>query len=247
MEIGWITPDWPAPGTVRALSTFRAGGVSAVPYRSLNLGGHVGDSPADVLANRRRLQEAAQLPAEPCWLAQVHGTHVANLDASGSAVESPADAAMARLPGRICTILTADCLPVLFAAQSGDAVAAAHAGWRGMAAGVLEATVRAFGRDPASILVWLGPAIGPGHFEVGPEVRDELLRGDPGAEAAFLANPRGRFMADLPALARSRLARLGITRIYGGRECTFAEPTRYFSHRRDGRTGRQTTLIWLEN
>jgi YfiH family protein len=230
---------------VRALSSQRSGGVSAAPYASLNLGDHVGDLPEAVAENRRRLQVAARLSAEPRWLAQVHGIQVADLDVAGSAIPA-ADGAYTRRPGRICAILTADCLPVLFAAESGTAVAAAHAGWRGLAGGVIEATVRALALDPRTLLAWLGPAIGPRYFEIGPEVRDELLRGDGGAEGAFTVNARGRFMADLEALARRRLACLGIERIYGGGECTHSYHDRYFSHRRDGRTGRQATLIWLE-
>jgi YfiH family protein len=231
---------------VRALSTQRSGGVSAAPYASLNLGDHVGDLPEAVAENRRRLQVAARLSEEPRWLAQVHGNQVADLDVAASAIPT-ADGAYTRRPGRICAILTADCLPVLFAAESGAVVAAAHAGWRGLAGGVIEATVRALALDPLTLLAWLGPAIGPRYFEIGPEVRAELLRGDGGAEGAFTMNARGRFMADLEALARRRLARLGIERIYGGGECTHSYPDRYFSHRRDGRTGRQATLIWLED
>ncbi len=230
---------------VCALSTQRGGGVSAAPYASLNLGDHVGDLPAAVAENRRRLQVAAQLPAEPRWLAQVHGIRISDLDAGGSTTAA-ADGAYTRQPGRICAILTADCLPVLFADESGEAVAAAHAGWRGLAGGVIEATVRALALDPRALLVWLGPAIGPRYFEIGPEVRDELLRGDGGAAAAFTANARDRYLADLEALARRRLARLGIERIYGGGECTRSQPDKYFSHRRDGQTGRQATLIWLK-
>ncbi len=244
MNVQWLTPQWPAPPAVCALSTQRGGGVSAAPYATLNLGDHVGDLPAAVAENRRRLRIAADLPAEPRWLAQVHGIRVADLDVGGSTAS--ADGAHTRRPGRICAILSADCLPLLFAAESGEAVAAAHAGWRGLAGGVIEATVRALALDPGTLLAWLGPAIGPRHFEIGPEVREELLRGDGGAEAAFTPNARGRFMADLQALARRRLARLGIERIYGGGECTFSHPDKYFSHRRDGRTGRQATLIWLK-
>ncbi|MGO9634782.1 MAG: peptidoglycan editing factor PgeF [Steroidobacteraceae bacterium] len=244
MNVQWLTPQWPAPPAVCALSTQRGGGVSAAPYATLNLGDHVGDLPAAVAENRRRLRIAADLPAEPRWLAQVHGIRVADLDVGGSTAS--ADGAHTRRPGRICAILSADCLPLLFAAESGEAVAAAHAGWRGLAGGVIEATVRALALDPGTLLAWLGPAIGPRHFEIGAEVREELLRGDGGAEAAFTPNARGRFMADLQALARRRLARLGIERIYGGGECTFSHPDKYFSHRRDGRTGRQATLIWLK-
>ena len=247
-ELRWLTPDWPAPATVRALSTLRTGGASGSPYASLNLGGHVGDDATAVEGNRRALRNAAGLPAEPAWLEQVHGTHVMDLDSP--VPSSPSDAAVTRQPGRVCTILTADCLPVLLAGDAGDRVGAAHAGWRGLAAGVIEATVAALGAPPRQLLAWLGPAIGPRQFEVGAEVREEFLSragtGDTAAdEAAFVPNARGRYMADLYALARGRLLRLGVERIYGGGECTYTDEARYFSHRRDGRTGRQATLIWL--
>jgi hypothetical protein len=207
------------------------------------LGDHVGDDPAAVAENRRRLRVAAGLPGEPSWLPQVHGIGVADLDSA--AAPDAADAAVAR-GFAVCAILTADCLPVVFAAESGETVAAAHAGWRGLAAGVIEATVRAMGVPPGSLVAWLGPAIGPKHFEVGTEVQDAFLAGDPEAVAAFEPNARGRFMADLRMLARRRLQRLGVSRIYGGDDCTFAQPDRYYSHRRDGITGRQATLIWRE-
>jgi YfiH family protein len=192
------------------------------------------------------LREAARLPAEPVWLAQVHGVNVMDLDGAAPRAADAADASVTRQAGRVCAILTADCLPVLLAARSGDRVAAAHAGWRGLAGGVIEAAVNALGVSPDGVLAWLGPAIGPRHFEVGAEVRAALLAGDPAAGAAFEANARGRFMADLDALARSRLRRLGVAGVYGGGECTYADPGKYFSHRRDGDTGRQATLIWLE-
>lgn len=254
MSASWALPDWPVPGGVRALSTFRTGGSSTAPYGSLNLGAHVGDRAEAVAENRRSLRAAAGLPTEPVWLEQVHGVRVADLDAAlgpgGDGPVGPADAAFTRLPGRICAILTADCLPVLLASDSGDLVGALHAGWRGLAGGVIEAAVAALtaaGGISAGgrLLAWLGPAIGPKHFEIGTEVREALLAADPGAEAAFVANPQGRFMADLGALARRRLNTSGIDRIYGGGECTFAAADRYFSYRRDGVTGRQATLIWL--
>jgi YfiH family protein len=256
MSTGWLEPDWPAPAGVRALSTFRTGGASGAPYASLNLGGHVGDAAAAVAENRRRLAAEAGLPGEPVWLSQVHGISVADLDApadglrdAGAVGAAPpaADAAFSRQPGSVCAILTADCLPLLLTADTWGLVAAAHAGWRGLAGGVIEATVRALAVPPARLMAWLGPAIGPGHFEVGAEVREALLSSDPGAESAFAPNTRGRYMADLSALARRRLAALGVARIYGGGECTFAAAERYFSHRRDGITGRQATLIWLES
>ncbi len=256
MSSAWVEAGWPAPRGVRALCTLRTGGASAAPYASLNLGDHVGDAAAAVAENRRRLAADAGLPAEPVWLRQVHGVGVADLDAAAldaaAAGEAPitADAALTRCRGRVCAILTADCLPVLLAADSGDLVAAAHAGWRGLAGGVIEATVAAMtgagAVAPGRLLAWLGPAIGPQHFEVGGEVREALLAKDPAAESAFTPNARGRFMADLQQLARRRLAAAGVDRIYGGEECTYADPTRYFSHRRDGVTGRQAALIWLE-
>jgi YfiH family protein len=242
MSIGWLRADWPAPPGVHALSTYRSGGASGGRYASLNLGDHVGDDPAAVAENRRRLSCEAQLPGEPQWLTQVHGVDVADLDAD--APHAPADAAVTRRPGRVCAILAADCLPVLFAADSGDVVAAAHAGWRGLAAGVIEATFQALAVSAHRTLVWLGPAIGPEAFEVGSEVREAFLQHDAGAHEAFTANARGRFMADLSLLARRRLEFLGITRIFGGGNCTYSAPDQFFSHRRDGSCGRQATLIW---
>jgi YfiH family protein len=247
----WFEADWPAPPGVRALSTFRGGGLgdggagtSKAPYARFNLGDHVGDDPVAVAENRRRLRAAAGLPSEPHWLRQVHGVKVADLDALRAG--EPADAAITRSSGKVCAILTADCLPIVFATESGDAVAAAHAGWRGLSAGVIRATVQAIGAPSERLLAWLGPAIGPKHFEVGEEVREAFLSGDPGAGAAFQANARGRFTADLADLARRQLVKLGVTRIYGGNECTYARADRYFSYRRDGVTGRQATLIWRE-
>lgn len=247
MSPAWMLPTWPAPAGVRVISTYRGGGSSVAPYASLNLGAHVGDVPAAVADNRRRLAAAAGLPAEPMWLTQVHGANVVDLDAvDASGPAGAADACFSCRRGRVCAILTADCLPIVLTSDAGELVAAAHAGWRGLAAGVIEALVKALAAPPASLLAWLGPAIGPGHFEVGAEVREALVRGDAGANAAFAVNPRGRFMADLGMLARRRLAALGVDRVYGGAECTYADGERYFSHRRDGTTGRQATLIWRE-
>jgi YfiH family protein len=245
----WLTPKWPAPVGVRVVSTLRSGGASTAPYASLNLGDHVGDVAANVRDNRRRLVIAAEVPTQPVWLRQEHGSTVADLDATdldAAGGLGPADAAFTRRQGRVCAILTADCLPIVLAAESGDLVAAAHAGWRGLAGGVVEATLNAMGVPPERLLAWLGPAIGPQHFEVGAEVREALLAADAGAVAAFVPNARGRFMADLGLLARRRLGALGVRRIYGGGICTYAEGDKYFSHRRDGVTGRHATLIWLE-
>jgi polyphenol oxidase len=240
----WFVPDWPVPPGVRALSTYRSGGASAAPYAALNLGDHVGDEPGRVADNRKSLAAAAALPSEPRWLAQVHGTRVANLDSSEPHHE--ADAAVTALAGTVCAILTADCLPILLASDSGERVGAAHAGWRGLAAGVIEATVEALSVPGDRVLAWLGPAIGARHFEVGAEVREALLTADLGAADAFVPNSRGRFMADLNALARRRLSRVGVERVYVSEQCTYASPERYFSHRRDGTTGRQASLIWIE-
>jgi YfiH family protein len=247
MTLPWFEADWPAPHGVRALSTLRGdaqSGASEAPYGGFNLGDHVGDDPAAVAENRRRLKVDAGLPGEPYWLSQVHGIRVADLDSSGA--PGQADAAIARGSAKVCAILTADCLPILFASGSGDTVAAAHAGWRGLAAGVIEATVHAMNVPPGSLVAWLGPAIGPKHFEVGAEVREAFLELDPNADEAFEPNARGRFLADLGMLARRRLQRLGVSRIYGGGECTYTQADRYYSHRRDGITGRQATLIWRE-
>jgi YfiH family protein len=245
MPLEWLTPQWPAPPGVRALSSWRGGGVSGAPFESLNLGGHVGDRPEAVAENRRRLCAAVRLPGDPVWLSQQHGAGVLDLDAPG-ATGGVADASVTRRPGRVCAILTADCLPILIAMDSGGAVAAIHAGWRGLAAGVIEAAVQAVAGPPRSLLAWLGPGIGRAHFEIGSEVREALLSDDPAAGHAFEPNARGRYLADLALLARRRLERLGIERIYGGDACTYASQERYFSHRRDGRTGRQASLIWLE-
>ena len=246
MSALWFEPQWPAPSGVRVLSTLRGepggGGASKAPYACFNLGDHVGDDPLAVAENRRILRREAGLPAEPAWLAQVHGITVADLDEAGP--HTAADAAITRRPGKVCAILTADCLPIIFATDTGDTVAAAHAGWRGLATGVIGATVHAMAVQPERLIAWLGPAIGPSHFEVGGEVREAFLSGDPGAGDAFRLNAGGKFMADLAALARRQLEHLGVNRIYGGDECTYASADRYFSHRRDGVTGRQATLVW---
>jgi purine-nucleoside/S-methyl-5'-thioadenosine phosphorylase / adenosine deaminase len=246
-----IEPEWTAPARVRSAFTLRGGGVSVAPYDSLNLGVHVGDMPAAVAENRRRVKERFGLPAEPIWLTQVHGTRVVDVgalgafgDAVGSASE--ADAAVARTPGRVCVIQVADCMPVLFAARDGSAVGAAHAGWRGLAGGVLEQTIAKLGVPPAQLVAWLGPTISQKNFEVGDDVRAAFTKDDAGAAVAFEANSRGRWQCDLYALARRRLAALGVSDVSGGGWCTFADPTRFFSFRRDGQCGRMVALIWME-
>jgi len=243
MNLPFLIPDWPAPPSVRALATTRAGGVSTGPYGSLNLGDHVGDEPAAVTANRLRLRP--HFPAEPLWLQQVHDVRVVEPD-SPEPEPPEADAAVARRPGQVCVVLTADCLPVLFCDVAGRVVAAAHAGWRGLLKGVLERTVEAMAVSPREVLAWLGPAIGPAAFEVGGEVRDAFIAEDPGAVTAFhAALAPGKWLADLPALARRRLAWVGVDKIHGGDQCTYLDPERFFSYRRDGVTGRQGSFIWL--
>jgi polyphenol oxidase len=246
----FLAPDWPAPRRVRAAFTLRLGGVSTPPFDSLNLAAHVGDDGAAVAENRRRLRAELRLPEEPAWMQQVHGTEVLNLDVAHPADEAlasaaTADAALTRRAGRVCVVQVADCLPVLFAARDGSAVAAAHAGWRGLAAGVLEATVKSLAVEPGELIAWIGPGIGPAHFEVGDEVRRAFLAYDPAAAGAFTANARGRWQCDLPFLARSRLAALGVAAVFGGTWCTHADASRFFSFRRNGRCGRMAAVIWL--
>jgi YfiH family protein len=240
-----LTPEWRALPRVRAAFTLRGGGVSMAPFDSLNLGAHVGDSPSAVAENRRRVRARLHLPAEPAWLEQVHGTRVADLDAPGEP-QSAADAVLTRRPERVCAVQVADCMPVLFAARDASAVAVAHAGWRGLAAGVLEATVAKLALAGGGLIAWLGPAISARHFEVGGEVREAFLQQDAAASGAFAPNDRGRWQCDLGALVRQRLAALGVTEVSGGGWCTYADPARFFSFRRAGRCGRMAALIWLE-
>ena len=237
----FLIPDWPAPAGIRACVTTRAGGVSLAPFDSFNLGDHVDDDPVAVAHNRQRLTHVFDV--QPAWLSQVHGVVVAPAT-PGQIIE--ADASWTATPGIACTVMTADCLPALFCDRAGTRVAAAHAGWRGLAAGVLEATAQSLNVEPQDILVWLGPAIGPKAFEVGAEVRDVFMRDLPQSAAAFLpsVNP-GRFMADIYELARLRLARCGITAVYGGGFCTVTD-SRFYSYRRSPRTGRFASLVWIE-
>lgn len=247
-----IRADWPAPAHVHAVVTTRRGGASQAPWDSLNLGGHVGDDPAHVGENRRRLLAALQAiaPAQaPQWLNQVHGTVVveAEPDAVRRAAFVPdADAVGTSQRGLPCVVMTADCLPVFFTDVDGSRVAVAHAGWRGLCDGVLEATLSTFA-DPAAVMAWLGPAIGPDAFEVGEEVRAAFLQQDAGAAAHFRPSPNaGRWLADIYGLARRRLARAGIGSVHGGGLCTVADRERFYSYRRDGQTGRMASVIWID-
>ena len=261
---GAILPDWPAPARVRAASTLRSGGVSRGSYASLNLSAAVGDDAADVARNRRILAEMLDLPAEPMWLRQVHGTRVLDLDRadapaaarhSGRASPGPssrnpppaADGSVTSRPGRPCAVLTADCLPVLLCDTLGTRVGAVHAGRRGLAGGVLESAVRRMGADPARILAWIGPGIGQGAYEVGGEVLDRFVAIDREAVRCFAANSNGRWQADLHGLARRRLRDAGVRAIHGSGRCTHSDPERFFSHRREAPCGRMATVIWLES
>jgi len=244
----WIVPDWPAPKQVRALSTTRHGGHSAAPYASFNLSDYVGDAPDAVARNRALLRAQADLPAAPHWLRQVHGTSVLELDnsANETAVPSEADAAVTMARGVVCAVQTADCLPILLCDAAGTRVGVVHAGWRGLANGVVEAALVRLDTRAEQTLAWLGPAIGPDAFEVGDDVRDAFVRGTPDASRWFRAHAPGKWRADLVQLARLRLQRAGITQIYGGGWCTFSDAQEFFSYRRDKVTGRMATLIWLE-
>ena len=271
----WLDADWPAPPGVRALTTTRHGlGMSQAPFDSFNLGIRCGDDAGAVLENRRQLEVALGLPSTPHWLKQVHGVEVVRFltpppakarggwegvaltsekstppqpsPASAGEGEVQADAAVTTTPGTVLAILTADCLPVVFAARDGSEVAAAHAGWRGLADGMLEATVAAMKTPADDIVAWLGPAAGPDAYEIGEEVFNAFVSRDAGASAAFAPTRPGHWNVDLYALARRRLAAVGVTDVHGGGLCTISDPARFFSHRRDRRSGRMATLAWIE-
>jgi len=237
-----IIPDWPAPANVKSLQTTRIGGVSIAPYESFNLGDHVGDAPLAVERNRMLLNTL--LPSEPVWLEQAHGTIVANADTAGCLPQ--ADACIARHPSAVCVVMTADCLPVLLCDTHGSVVGVAHAGWKGLASGVIEAAVEEMAVAPQNLMAWLGPAISQQAFEVGEEVRAAFVAMQPQSASAFIPGQNGKWYADLYALARLRLNALGITTICGGGYCTYRERERFFSYRRDRVTGRMGTFIWLE-
>ncbi len=244
----WIIPDWPAPSNVRSLFTTRNGGVSGSVHRtyaSFNLGAHVNDDWSDVERNRALLSR--YLPAEPKWLKQVHGTTSIWIDAAQMAIPE-GDAVLSRTQGSVCAVMVADCLPVFLCDTAGTTVGIVHAGWRGLAGGVIEQSVAAMQLDHRELIAWLGPAIGPRHFEVGADVYDAFVRQDTQAEQAFVPidSSEKKWLADIFLLARQRLANLGVARVYGGEVCTFSDPARFFSYRRDGETGRMAALIWLE-
>ncbi len=241
-----IIPRWPAPENVRAIQTTRAGGVSVAPYDTLNLGMHVEDNPLNVARNRQLLN--AYVPTEPVWLNQVHGITV--IDAGATSCVPDADAAFSKSRGAVCAVMTADCLPLLFCNRQGTVVAATHAGWRGLCDGAIEATIDAMQVPPDSLMAWLGPAIGPQAFEVGEDVRQEFIAQQSEARDAFVPVGDGKCLGNMYMLAQLRLGRKGVTEIYGGGIdqdfCTYTDASRFFSFRRDGKTGRMASLIWLE-
>jgi hypothetical protein len=238
-----IIPDWPAPGNVRACATTRIGGVSGQEFSSMNLAGHVGDRDDNVDENRKRLRDFAGLPAEPLWLQQVHGTGVADLAAES--MQAAADASVSSKPGQVCAILTADCLPILLCSVDGKQVAAVHAGWRGLGSGIIEASLKMMSRDGRDLLAWLGPAIGPTAYQVGVDVRQTFVEKNRASAVFFGDDGLGHWMADLYGLARQILEAQGVG-VYGGGFCTSTDSQRFFSYRRDGRCGRQATMVWLE-
>ncbi len=241
----WITPNWPAPNSVKALTTLRDKGYSQGAYRSFNLGEKSGEDLEVVLLNRKLLRETANLPAEPYWLKQVHGIDVVEVPSVIPSVEEvAADASVAFQPNQLCVVTTADCLPVLLCDKAGTRVSAIHAGWRGLAAGVIEAAIQKLKCDPESLLAWLGPAIGPEAFEVKEDVLAAFE--DLKLESAFKPTGKGSWYADLYQLARERLKRQGIHQVFGGGFCTFQDEARFYSYRRSKVTGRMATLIWLD-
>ena len=244
---GWILPNWPAPPNVRTVTTTRSGGESRSPYASLNLGAGSGDTPATVALNRARVRSALGFEHEPCWLEQVHGSNV--VPAARYDCAPRADASVGEAGSQPCAVLTADCLPVVLCDTSGTRIGIAHAGWRGLASGVIASCIAFMGRPGREILAWLGPAIGPESYEVGPEVRDACLAAAPGAGSSFVSSPtrKGQWLANLYGIATHQLESLGVERVYGGGFCTYRDKHRFFSHRRDGITGRFATLAWIHD
>lgn len=240
----YLIPEWPAPSNVFAYSTTRLGGFSKGAYHSFNLGKLTEDNPQSVTANRELLQQELKLPGEPFWIKQIHGTTVIN--AHGDSTLPEADASYTQEAKQVCLIMTADCLPILICNRAGTVVAAVHAGWRGLLAGVIENTISAMGLPGSELLAWLGPAIGPQIFEIGTDIRDQFLQKDPQAEVAFQDAATGKCLANIYLLAKLRLAKIDVNQVFGGTHCTYNEPELFYSHRRDkGITGRMASLIWF--
>lgn len=246
MNFNSIQPNWPAPKGIRALTSTRKGGVSEGLYESLNLAAHVGDEPDRVRENRLRFQTSLGLPEEPCWLNQCHGIRAVELFPDTTHIPFSADAVYTRAAGKVCAVLTADCLPVLLCDQAGTEIAAIHAGWRGLADGVIESTIRCLSTPPKELMAWLGPAASAAIYQVGADVRDAFLSHDKAAENAFYAQDETHWLMDIYHLARQRLHRLGVSAIYGGGYCSYTETERFFSFRRSAVTGRMATVIWRE-
>lgn len=241
-----LYPSWQVPPNIHAFTTLRDGGVSRAPYASFNLGDHVEDEPSAVKKNRDLLVERFGLPQFPLFLSQIHSTRVIRLPYPGEDIK--ADAVYTDKPGQVCLVMTADCLPVLFTSKKGNEVAAAHAGWRGLCDGVLEATVKQFQCPRDEIIAWFGPAIGPTAFQVGPEVVAQFIAQDAQAERAFVADSAnaGKYLGNLYQIAAQRLQRMGVMRISGGEHCTYTESDKFFSFRREMKTGRMASLIWFD-
>ncbi len=241
----WIEPDWPVPTTIHAVTTLRDGGISQPPYATLNLAAHVGDRPEHVAENRHIIRQELQLPTEPFWLHQVHSAIAVPATADSSITQVTGDASFSRQAGIVCAVMTADCLPILLADEQGETIAAIHAGWRGLAAGIIDNTFKQLPADHR-YLAWLGPAIGPDCFEVGDDVRVAFVQRDSAFESAFKKQRCGKWLADIYQLARINLRKFKVDQIYGGDRCTVSEPDCFFSYRRDGQTGRMATLIWRD-
>lgn len=243
MTNNWITPDWPAPLGIKAASTLRTGGISKGDFASWNLADHVNDDADHVKINRQRLRQQLQLPSKPIWLNQIHGNRV--ITATNDATNTSADASYSRQAGIICTVMTADCLPLLLCSKDGLCVAAVHCGWRGLLAGIINQTCLAMKLSNDS-LVWMGPAIGSQVFTVGSEVRQLFIANNAAYRPAFVGQAKGKWLADIYRIARINLAEIGITQIYGGNRCTYSENQHFFSYRKQNQTGRMATLIWRE-
>ncbi|ORU89832.1 MAG: laccase [Cycloclasticus sp. symbiont of Poecilosclerida sp. M] len=245
-RVEFLTPNWPAPQNIKAISTRRSGGFSHGPYAGLNLAKHVADDEVVVEQNRRALSQALRLPSEPVWLKQVHGIDVAEINAESAKSTPQADASIARSSALVCAIMTADCLPIFLCNTQGTVVAAVHAGWRGLHAGVIENTVEKMG-ESKDLMAWLGPAISPSCFEVGQEVKQAFTHKNTDMQSAFVQKENGQYLADLYALARTILIKSGVEKIYGGEQCTYNNPDKFFSYRRDAVTGRMASLIWMQS
>jgi len=237
-----IQPNWQAPSTIHACCTTRRGGVSLAPYDAFNLGLHVGDRDADVIANRRLLREALALPSEPCWINQTHGVHAVTLEQDSN---RDADAAITREPGKVAVVMTADCLPILVCNRAGSEVAAIHAGWRGLQTGVIEATIAALHSPAEQLLAWIGPGISQPSFEVGDEVYDAFIDRVANARSCFSANRPGHWLCDLAGLAESVLRTMGLTEVARAPFCSHADAALFYSYRREAVTGRMASLIWI--